>query len=139
MTYTYDDIKKKLASGNYALSDADMKLAERNPDAVMTILNFKDDYANATTDEARALANMGAENVRRTQGGYTGGVDGSNYYLSDPSPSSFSAGKAPTFSSGYTDEVRSGYDALKNYQDSAGFRRQVRLGARRPYKSAREP
>lgn len=116
MTYTYDDIKKKLASGNYALSDADMKLAERNPDAVMTILNFKDDYANATTDEARALANMGAENIRRTQGGYTGGVDGSNFYLEAPAPSSFDPGSAPSFSSGYSSDVKSSYDALKNYK-----------------------
>lgn len=115
-TFTYDDVKKRLAQGKHTLSDADSKLAERNPDAAMSILNYKDDYMNATTDEARALANMNAENVRRKYGGYTGGVDGSNYYLSDPSPSSFSAGKAPTFSSGYTDEVRSGYDALKNYQ-----------------------
>lgn len=116
MTYTYDDIKKKLASGNYALSDADMKLAERNPDAVMSILNFKDDYANATTDEARALANMGAENIRRTQGGYTGGVDGSNFYLEAPAPSSFDPGSAPSFSSGYSSDVKSSYDALKNYK-----------------------
>lgn len=116
MTYTYDDIKKRLASGNYALSDADMKLAERNPDAVMSILNFKDDYANATTDEARALANMGAENIRRTQGGYTGGVDGSNFYLEAPAPSSFDPGSAPSFSSGYSSDVKSSYDALKNYK-----------------------
>lgn len=116
MTYTYDDIKKRLASGNYALSDADMKLAERNPDAVMSILNYKDDYANATTDEARALANMGAENVRRTQGGYTGGVDGSNFYLEAPAPSSFDSGSAPSFSSGYSADVKSSYDALKNYK-----------------------
>lgn len=115
-TFTYDDVKKRLAQGKHTLSDADTKLAERNPDAAMSILNYKDDYMNATTDEARALANMNAENIRRKYGGYTGGVDGSNYYLADPSPSSFSAGKVPTFSSGYTDEVRSGYDALKNYQ-----------------------
>lgn len=116
MTYTYDDIKKRLASGSYALSDADMKLAERNPDAVMSILNYKDDYANATTDEARALANMGAENIRRTQGGYTGGVDGSNFYLEAPAPSSFDSGSAPSFSSGYSADVKSSYDALKNYK-----------------------
>lgn len=116
MTYTYDDIKKRLASGSYALSDADMKLAERNPDAVMSILNYKDDYANATTDEARALANMGAENIRRTQGGYTGGVDGSNFYLEAPAPSSFDSGSAPSFSSDYSADVKSSYDALKNYK-----------------------
>ena len=115
-TFTYDDVKKRLAQGKHTLSEADSKLAERNPDAAMSILNYKDDHMNATTDEARALANMNAENIRRKYGGYTGGVDGSNYYLADPSPSSFNAGKAPTFSSGYTSEVRSNYDALKDVQ-----------------------
>lgn len=114
--YTLDDVKKKIADSGYYMSDADMKLAERNPDAAMSILNYKDDYANAKTDEARALANMGAENIRKTYGGYTGGVDGSNFYLSDPTPSSFNSGTAPTFSSNYTGEVQSSYDALKNYK-----------------------
>lgn len=114
-TFTYDDVKRRLSSGKYALSDADMKLAERNPDAGMSILNYKDDYTKATTDEARALANMNAENIRKTYGGYAGGVDGSNYYLSDPSPSSFNSGTAPSYSSNYTKDIQDRYDALKNY------------------------
>lgn len=115
MNYTYEDFKKRLASGNYALSDADMKLAERNPDAAISILNYKDDYSKATTDEARALANMGAENIRRTQGGYTGGVDGSNFYLEAPTPSSFDSGSKPAYESKWTDKINDAYGKLSDY------------------------
>ena len=115
MNYTYEDFKKRLASGNYALSDADMKLAERNPDAAISILNYKDDYSKATTDEARALANMSAENIRRTQGGYTGGVDGSNFYLEAPTPSSFDSGSKPAYESKWTDRINDAYGKLSDY------------------------
>lgn len=115
MTYTYEDFKKRLASGNYALSDADMKLAERNPDAAISILNYKDDYNKASTDEARALANMGAENIRRTQGGYTGGVDGSNFYLENPTPSSFDSGTKPAYESKWQDSINDAYGKLSDY------------------------
>lgn len=115
MNYTYEDFKKRLASGNYALSDADMKLAERNPDAAISILNYKDDYNSAATDEARALANMGAENIRRTQGGYTGGVDGSNFYLEAPTPSSFDSGSKPAYESKWQDSINDAYGKLSDY------------------------
>lgn len=115
MNYTYEDFKKRLASGNYALSDADMKLAERNPDAAISILNYKDDYSKASTDEARALANMGAENIRRTQGGYTGGVDGSNFYLEAPTPSSFDSGSKPAYESKWQDKINDAYGKLSDY------------------------
>lgn len=115
MNYTYEDFKKRLASGNYALSDADMKLAERNPDAAISILNYKDDYSKASTDEARALANMGAENIRRTQGGYTGGVDGSNFYLEAPTPSSFDSGSKPAYESKWQDSINDAYGKLSDY------------------------
>lgn len=116
-TYTYDDVKRKLAENNLYMSDADLRLAERNPDAGMSLINYKNDYNKATTDEMRALANKGAEQIRNEYGGYKGGTDGSQYYLTSPSPSSFDSGKAPSFSSGYTGDVRSSYDALKNYGD----------------------
>lgn len=116
-TYTYDDVKRKLAENNLYMSDADLRLAERNPDAGMSLIGYKLDYNNATTDEMRALANKGAEQTRNEYGGYKGGTDGSRYYLTSPSPSSFDSGKAPSFSSGYTGDVRSSYDALKNYGD----------------------
>ena len=61
--YTYDDFQKAMQSSGLGgqFSDADLKLAQQNPDAGMSILKYKQDYKNAATDEARALANLGAE------------------------------------------------------------------------------
>ena len=53
-------------------SDADLKLAQQNPDAGMSIPKYKRDYHNATTPEQRALANLGAEGIRSSYGNYTG-------------------------------------------------------------------
>ena len=60
--YTYDDFQKAMQSSGLGgqFSDADLKLAQQNPDAGMSILKYKQDYKNAATDEARALANLGA-------------------------------------------------------------------------------
>lgn len=84
-TYTYDDfIKKAEASGLLAgFSQADLALAQKDPDAGMSILSYKLDYKNASTDEARALANAGAEKIRSTYGGYTAGIAGDGYYLNE--------------------------------------------------------
>ena len=63
--YTYDDFQKAMQSSGLGgqFSDADLKLAQQNPDAGMSILKYKQDYKNAATDEARALANLGAEGI----------------------------------------------------------------------------
>lgn len=89
--YTYEDFEKAAReAGLYdTFSDADLKLARQYADAGMSILNYKKDYMNATTDEARALANQGAERVRSSYGEYTGGTDGSGFYLNSMSPGSF--------------------------------------------------
>ena len=89
-TYTYDDFKKALAASGLSgqFSDADLRLAEQNPDAGMSILTYKQDYKNATTDEARALANAGANAVRESFGEYTAGADGSGFYKTMDSPGS---------------------------------------------------
>lgn len=114
-TYTFDDFKKKLAENNLYFSDADMKLAERNPDAGMSLINYKLDYNNATTDELRALANKGAESVRSNYGGYSGGVDGSNYYLSEPSPSSFYYPEMDSYQNNWSQQIKDNFDKLNNY------------------------
>ena len=57
--YTYDDFTKALNELGYQLSDADLALAQSNPDAGMSLLQYKQDYANATTAEAKALAHAG--------------------------------------------------------------------------------
>ena len=118
--YTYDDFKKALdTSGLQAsFSDYDMRLAEKDPSAGMSLIRYKSDYKNAKTDEARALANEGAESVRRTYGGYTGGGDGSGYYLE--TPSSFRYDKQePVYKNQYGAEAQS---KLTDILDYANFR-----------------
>lgn len=97
--YTYDDFRKAAADSGLLeqFSDADLKLAELNPDAGMSILSYKQDYAAATTDEARALANYGANQIRSSYGEYTAGNDGSKFYSEPMTPGSFSYEEAPTF------------------------------------------
>ena len=78
---SYEDFRKQAqAAGLLAsFSDADLRLSMEQPEAGLSILSFKKDYADAATDEARALANAGAEQVRRQYGRYLGGPDGSRY------------------------------------------------------------
>lgn len=117
--YTYDDFQRELNGSGLAgqFSQSDLKLAQQNPDAGMSILKYKKDYASAVTDEARALANLGAETVRSSWGGYTGGDTGGSFHLDPISPNDFSYGPAPTYSSGWADEVKSLYDQQKNRGD----------------------
>ena len=86
-TYTYQDfLSKAEASGMLSgFSDADLRLARKNPDAGMSLLAYKQDYKNALNDETRALANAGAERIRSVYGGYTAGTDGMGYYLNESS------------------------------------------------------
>ena len=119
--YTYDDFQRALSGSGLGgqFSQTDLRLARQNPDAGMSILNYKKDYASATTDEARALANLGAEQVRSSWGGYTGGDTGGSFHLDPISPNDFSYGPAPTYSSGWTDEVKNLYNQQKNRGDYA--------------------
>ncbi len=106
-TYTYEDFEKAMreAGMDGQFSTADLSLARRNPDAGMSLLNYKRDYRDATTDELRALANSGAESIRKQYGEYSGGTDGSGFYLEPPSPGSFTSGTAPTFQDNYGDDL----------------------------------
>ena len=119
MRYTYDDFDAELKKRGMGtqFSDADLKLAMANPDAGMSLLNYKTDYANATTDEARALANEGAESIRSAYGGYTGGADGSSFYVDQPSPKSYVSGQAPTYSSNWADTIKQNYNKVAGYGD----------------------
>jgi hypothetical protein len=86
-TYTYQDFLTKATAGGLldSFSDADLKLAQENPTAGVSLLSYKQDYKNAKTDEARALANAGAERIRSVYGGYTAGSSGTGYYLNESS------------------------------------------------------
>lgn len=112
--YTYDDFQRAAAAAGLAhsFSDADTRLAQSNPDAGMSLLKYKQDYTNAKTDEARALAHMGAENIRSSYGNYSGGGDGGSFYLNQPSPADYTAPSAPTYESRYTGETKELLDLL---------------------------
>jgi hypothetical protein len=115
--YTYDDFQKAMQSSGLGgqFSDADLKLAQQNPDAGMSILKYKQDYKNATTDEARALANLGAESIRSSYGGYTGGQRGENFYLDPLSPKDFQSSAAPTYKNNYADTISGLLDKQLGY------------------------
>lgn len=124
-TYNWDQVKKAISDNGLFFSDADMALAQKNPDAGMSLVNYKLDYKNATTDDQKALANAGAEKIRSDYGRYTGGKDGSKYYLNEPSPMSFEYGNTGTQSSAaqttgfenpYAEQIQAALDKVMNQQ-----------------------
>lgn len=116
-TFTYDQFQKAAQDSGLMgeFSPADLSLAQRNPDAGMSLLKYKQDYQAATTDEARALANLGAEGIRSSYGNYTGGDNGGSFYLDPLSPSSFDGGKAPTYQNQYAGDIADLWEQQKNY------------------------
>lgn len=118
-TYTYDDFMKKATDSGLwnSMSDADKALAEKNPNAGMSILQYRLDYSKATTDEAKALAHEGAERIRKQYGGYSGGANGNGYYLEDASPSRYASEAAPTYESAYAGQIKSALDTIANRED----------------------
>lgn len=118
-TYTYNDFQKAMTENNLTgnFSEADLRLAQSNPDAAMSILKYKLDYRNATTDEMRALANSGAEGIRSSYAGYKGGGDGGSFYLDPLSPGSFAEDAAPTYQNNYADTIDSILGNITNRED----------------------
>lgn len=114
--YTWEDFLKELEESGLKgqFSEADMRLAQQNPDAGRSILSYKRDYLNATNDQERALANAGAERVRSSFGGYTAGTDGSQYYRDSLSPRDFSYAEAPSFTSRYDGQIQELLQGLVN-------------------------
>lgn len=117
--YTYAQFEQaaKNAGLYNQFSDADIKLAQRVPDAGMSLLQYKKDYLNATTDEARALANTGAESVRSAYGNYSGGNDGSGYYIKPISPATYTPSAAPTYENRYDAQIQQQLGNLINRKD----------------------
>lgn len=117
--YTYEDFEAAVneAGMRDQFSDADYKLAQENPDAGMSILNYKKDYAAATTDEERAAANKGAEGIRNSFGEYSGGQDGSGFYATQLSPNHFEYESAPTYNNQYAGTIDSLLNQQLNYGD----------------------
>jgi hypothetical protein len=111
--FTYTDFENEARKAGLLdkFSAADLKLAKENPDAGLSILNYKKDYLSATTDEMRAAANAGAENIRSQYGNYTGGQFGDQYYLNGLSPQDYDAPVAPSFDYADAPTYDSRYDA----------------------------
>lgn len=106
--YTYDQFRKSAQdSGLWGqFSQADLSMAQQNPDFGMSILKTKQDYQNATTDEARAAAHRQADALRSSWGGYTGGGNGGSFVLDPMSPRNFEYEAAPTYESRYDDTIQ---------------------------------
>lgn len=106
--YTYDQFRKSAQdSGLWGqFSQADLSMAQQNPDFGMSILKTKQDYKNATTDEARAAAHRQADALRSSWGGYTGGGNGGSFVLDPMSPRDFEYEAAPTYESRYDDTIQ---------------------------------
>ena len=115
-TYTYDDFRRALEESGLGgqFSQADLNLARNNPDAGMSLISYKTDYANAATPELRALANQGAESVRSSYGGYTGGGDGGSFKLNPMSPNQFTYGEAPSFTDNWADQIDAALGATRD-------------------------
>lgn len=82
MAYTYEDFENAAIAAGLLdqFSQYDLNLARQYPEAGLSLVSLKQDYANATTDEQRILINEAANQVRSSYGSYTGGRDGSRYY-----------------------------------------------------------
>lgn len=117
--YTYDQFRQNAQNSGLLgeFSQADLQMAQRNPDFGMSILKYKQDYHNATTDEARALANQNAENLRSSWGSYTGGGDGGSFTMDLMSPGHFQYGSAPTYENPYAGDIAELWQKQQDYGD----------------------
>lgn len=91
---TYEDLLRDMEKNNIQFSDYDLELAKQNPDAGRSLYSQKVAYGKATTDEERTAANQAAEQIRQKYGGYTAGVDGTGFTLSDkyaPQPTPYTS------------------------------------------------
>ena len=97
VSYTYDDFWKAYKQSGIGFSDADMQLAQKNPNAGMGLIDAKVRWNQAKTAADRAKYNQQAEAIRSLYGGYLGGDDGFGYTPVD-SPNDYVAPEKPTFS-----------------------------------------
>ena len=136
--YSYEDfLQAARAQGMMeSFSPADLKLAQASPEAGMSLLSYKTDYAAATTDEARALANAGAERTRANYGGYTAGENGQGYYLNGSREGNYVnqfAAEQQALGDRIAQEFRYDRDADPLWQD---YRRQDQADGERAYRNS---
>lgn len=112
---SYEDLLRDIQSSGQNWSEADLALAQQNPDAGRSIYTQKSAWSTATTDEEKLAASQAAEMVREKYGGYSGGKDGSGYTLSDKY-----APTTPDYVSQankYTEQIDSLFAELQNRGD----------------------
>ena len=116
-TFSPERFEEELKKGDVYMSDADIALGRRDPDAGMAIISGKREYAGATTDAEKSAINSKVEKVRLDRGGYTAGSDGSSYNLQS-TPSSFTPSTAqPTWEDTYRDPYDELLDAQINREE----------------------
>lgn len=124
----YDKLLRDIRGSGQNWSEYDLQLAQDNPDAGRSIFSAKQDFAKAQNDEDRLAANLSAERIRQTYGGYLGGKDGSGFTLAASSyrpadassQSSLSTARQPVerapqaapYSSPYSGQISALIDAL---------------------------
>ena len=74
MAKTLEELLKQY--GSTSISDADLALGRDNAGALEEILQARQDWSNATTQEEKDAAHNRAENIRKTYGQYSGDADG---------------------------------------------------------------
>lgn len=102
-------------------SDYDKELAQRDPDAGLSIYTAKKNYLSAKTDADRKHWNQQAEGIRKRNGGYTAGGDGSgfmknNQYFTYHDPFSQSNDRF-TYHDPYADKMNAALDKLLGYEN----------------------
>ena len=132
MAYTYDDfVKAANQSGLMGqFSQDDLNLAQKHPEFGLSVLSLKKDYNNATTAEQRLLANQAANELRKSYGNYSGGVDGGSFRLESKlnrrsddlldrlgSFGSFSYDEAPTYENTFAQQQKDLLDRILNRED----------------------
>lgn len=124
--YTYKDFENTARqNGLYEqFSDADLRLAQMNPDAGMSLLTYKQQWKNATTEDGKALAHSAAENIRKQYGGYAGGTAGRDFTkITEPvasvKPFEYDAANDPVYTQYRKQYLREGKRATEDTMGAA--------------------
>lgn len=116
MAYTYDDFLKELNRTGAKLSDADMETAKKHPEFGISLISLGEDFNKATTPEQKALAHNAAEELRKSYGGYYGGMDGSGY-IAVPEQQKTGGVQTPEYTNRYAEQQKQLLDELMNRED----------------------
>lgn len=114
-------------------SREDLELAQRYPEFGTSILNLKQNYHNASTDEERRKINDAANALRGSFGNYTGGQYGNDYVSLGKLPGQIDSkldeilgygpyaptAERPEYENPYAEQQQALLDAILNREDFA--------------------